>query len=96
VYNGRVPECFCYILECSDGSFYTGWTTNPERRLKEHNAGRGSRYTRTRRPLKMVYLEPQADRAQAMRRERSLKSRTRRAKLELILAQQDRQTATHK
>jgi putative endonuclease len=96
VYNGRVPECFCYILECSDGSFYTGWTTNPERRLKEHNAGRGSRYTRTRRPLKMVYLEPQADRAQAMRRERSLKSRTRRAKLELILAQQDRQTAPHK
>jgi putative endonuclease len=91
-----VPECFCYILECSDGSFYTGWTTNPERRLKEHNAGRGSRYTRTRRPLKMVYLEPQADRAQAMRRERSLKSRTRRAKLELILAQQDRQTAPHK
>ncbi len=86
-YNGRVTECYCYILECSDGSFYTGWTTDPERRLKEHNAGRGARYTRSRRPLKLVYLEPQDDRSTAMRRERAIKSRSRRAKLKLIRSQ---------
>jgi putative endonuclease len=82
-----VTECFCYILECADGSFYTGWTTDPERRLKEHNAGRGARYTRSRRPLKLVYLETQASRSAAMRRERALKSRSRQAKLRLIRSQ---------
>jgi putative endonuclease len=86
-YNGRVTECYCYILECADGSFYTGWTTDPERRLKEHNAGRGARYTRSRRPLKLVYLEPQSDRSTAMRRERAIKSRSRQAKLKLIRSQ---------
>lgn len=86
-YNGRVTECYCYILECADGSFYTGWTTDPERRLKEHNAGRGARYTRSRRPLKLVYLESQGDRSTAMRRERAIKSRSRQAKLKLIRSQ---------
>jgi putative endonuclease len=52
-----VPEYFCYIIECADGSFYTGWSTNPIRRLKEHSAGRGARYTRARRPLQLVYTE---------------------------------------
>lgn len=86
-YNGRVTECYCYILECADGSFYTGWTTDPERRLKEHNAGRGARYTRSRRPLKLVYLETQDSRSTAMRRERAIKSRSRQAKLRLIRSQ---------
>jgi putative endonuclease len=69
-----VSEVFVYIVECSDGSFYTGWTTNPDRRLREHNAGRGARYTRARRPLELAYLETQPDRASAMRRERALKN----------------------
>src|SRR5512140_3436296 len=43
-----MPSCYCYILECRDGSFYTGWTTDTQRRLKAHNAGRGARYTSAR------------------------------------------------
>lgn len=52
--------CFCYILECADGTYYTGWTTDPERRLAQHSKGTGARYTKTRRPVKLVYLEPPA------------------------------------
>lgn len=65
---------FCYILECSDGTFYTGWTTDPERRAKQHNAGRGARYTRQRRPVRLIYIEPQPDRNSAMKRERAIKT----------------------
>jgi putative endonuclease len=65
--------CYCYILECADGTYYTGWTTNPARRERQHNLGRGARYTRTRRPVHLVYLEEQPDRSSAMRRERRLK-----------------------
>jgi len=64
---------YCYILECVDGTYYTGWSTDPERRLKQHNAGRGSRYTRSRRPLKLVYIEEQPDRSTAMKRENRIK-----------------------
>jgi putative endonuclease len=77
-------SCYCYIVECVDGTLYTGWTTDPERRVKVHNAGRGARYTRTRRPVKLVYLEPQPDRVSAMRRERAIKTMTRLQKQELI------------
>jgi putative endonuclease len=64
---------YCYILECADGSYYTGWTTDPERRVKEHNSGRGARYTRARRPVRMVYLEELPDRSAAMKRELAIK-----------------------
>lgn len=76
--------CYCYIIECSDGTFYTGWTTDPERRVKTHNAGRGARYTRTRRPVKLVYLEPQPDKVSALKRERVIKTMTREKKQKLI------------
>lgn len=79
-----MADCYCYILECSDGSLYTGWTTDPKRRLREHEAGRGSRYTRARRPVRIVYLEPQPNRRSAMRRERAIKNRSRQYKLRLI------------
>jgi putative endonuclease len=79
-----VSEYFCYILECADGSFYTGWTTDPDRRLREHNRGQGSRYTRARRPVELVYLEDLPDRTSAQKRERSLKSLTRLRKKQLI------------
>ena len=79
-------SCYCYIVQCSDGTFYTGWTTEPERRLKMHNAGRGARYTRTRRPVKLVYLEEQPDRISAMKRERAIKTMTRDQKRKLIQA----------
>ena len=75
---------YCYILECADGSFYTGWTTDPERRQRQHNHGAGARYTRTRRPVRLVYVETQPDRSSAMRRERSLKSLKRNQKKNLI------------
>lgn len=78
-------SCFCYILECSDGTYYTGWTTDPERRVKQHNKGVGARYTKTRRPVKMVYLEEQPDRIAALKRERAIKALPRKKKIELFL-----------
>lgn len=73
-----------YMLECSDGTLYTGWTVNLSRRLAAHNAGRGARYTRTRLPVRVVYTEPQPDRPAALRRERALKKLSRARKLALI------------
>ena len=65
---------FCYILECADGSYYTGWTTNPARREKQHNRGVGAKYTRMHRPVKLVYIEEVSDRSAAMKRERTIKA----------------------
>lgn len=81
---------FCYIVKCSDGSFYTGWTTDPSRREKQHNAGRGARYTRMHRPVKLVYIEEQPDRASAMKREAAIKSMTRTAKGKLVSSQAEK------
>jgi putative endonuclease len=75
---------YCYILECADGTFYTGWTTDPLRRVKTHNRGAGARYTRVRRPVTLVYVEQQADRSQAMRRECQIKNLDRSHKKALI------------
>lgn len=75
---------FCYILECSDGTYYTGWTTDPLRREAQHNAGRGARYTRTRRPVKLVYVEELPDQAAAMKREQAIKNIKRAGKERLI------------
>ncbi len=76
--------CYCYILECSDGSYYTGWTTDPQRRLRQHNAGRGAKYTRARRPVRLVYVEEQPDRGSAMRREYRIKRMSRERKGKLV------------
>lgn len=78
-------SCYCYILECSDGTYYTGWTTDPERRLAQHNKGIGARYTKTRRPVKLVYLEEQADKRTALKRERAIKALPRKKKMELFM-----------
>jgi putative endonuclease len=78
---------FCYILECADGTYYTGWTTDPPRREKQHNAGTGARYTSTRRPVKLVYIEEQPDKSTALKRERTIKRLARKRKTELILTQ---------
>lgn len=77
--------CYCYILECADGTYYTGWTTDPERRLKQHNKGIGANYTKTRRPVKLVYLEVQPDKLTAMKRERAIKTLSRKKKMELFM-----------
>ena len=75
---------FTYILECADGTLYTGWTNNLEKRLKAHNEGKGSKYTRSRRPVKLVYFEELECPNAAMSREWHIKHLSRREKLLLI------------
>ncbi len=75
---------FVYLLRCSDGTLYTGCTNNLDRRLAAHNAGKGAKYTRSRRPVALVYWEQAADRSAALRRESAIKRLTRWQKLELI------------
>jgi putative endonuclease len=77
-------SCYCYILQCADGTFYTGWTTDPERRVAQHNKGIGAKYTSTRRPVKLVYLEPQSNRTEAMKRELAIKKMKRAQKRKLV------------
>ena len=75
---------YAYILICSDGSLYTGWTYNPQNRLATHNSGKGSRYTRSRLPVKLCYVEECADKREAQRREWQIKQLTRAQKKALI------------
>lgn len=75
---------FCYILECADGTYYTGWTVDPQRRVAVHNKGRGARYTRTRCPVKLVYVEELPDQKSAMKREIAIKRMKRERKMKLI------------
>lgn len=77
-------SCYCYILECADGTYYTGWTVDPERRVAMHNKGRGARYTRTRCPVRLVYVEELPDRTSAMKREIAIKKLGRAGKGKLI------------
>ena len=75
---------FLYILRCQDGSFYTGVTNDIERRVKMHNSGRASRYTRSRRPVELLYQETCGSRTQALVRECFVKTYTRQQKEKLI------------
>ena len=78
---------FVYMLECGDGTLYTGITTDTERRFQEHARGvgsRGARYTGARKPRKMVYIEEHSDRSAASKREAEIKRLTRKEKLALI------------
>lgn len=70
-----------YILRCRDGSLYSGITNDIGQRLEAHNQGSGAKYTRGRRPVVLIYKEPAADRSEATRRERELKSLSRQEKL---------------
>ena len=60
---------YVYIVECSDHTYYTGWTTNLERRIKAHNEGNGAKYTKVRRPVKLIYFEEYVCKKQALKRE---------------------------
>ena len=60
---------YTYILKCMDGSLYTGWTNDIDKRLKAHNEGKGAKYTKGRRPVKLVYVEEFKTKEEAMRRE---------------------------
>jgi putative endonuclease len=77
-------EAFVYIVECADGTLYTGWTYDPEARLRQHNAGKGAKYTRSRLPVSLVYTEKLPDQQVARRREYALKQLSRAAKQDLI------------
>lgn len=79
-----MTRCYCYIVECADGTYYTGWAVDPEKRVKVHNAGRGAKYTKMRLPVKLVYTEEQPDRVTAMKRERAIKKMTRDGKRKLF------------
>lgn len=80
---------YTYILRCSDGSFYTGWTNNLEKRLDSHNEGKGAKYTRARRPVELAYYEVFNTKEEAMRREWQIKRMTRKRKILLIEQQTD-------
>lgn len=73
-----------YLLECADGSLYCGWTNHLEERVQAHNAGRGAKYTKSRRPVSLVYYEEFATKQEAMQREWAIKQLNRREKQRLI------------
>lgn len=75
---------YTYILECKDQTLYTGYTTDIERRLKVHNDGKGAKYTKIRRPVKLVYHEEFDNKSEALKREYALKQLSRKQKLLLI------------
>ena len=76
---------YAYILHCADGSYYAGWTNDLDKRIRAHNAGRGGKYTKSHRPVVLVYYEAFATKQEAMRREWELKQLTHSQKQELIL-----------
>lgn len=75
---------YTYIVECSDGSLYTGWTNDLDKRIRAHNAGKGAKYTKSRRPVSLVYREEFQTREEAMRREWEIKQMTREKKMKMI------------
>ncbi len=77
-------KAYVYILRCGDGSLYTGWTNDLDRRLRAHQAGRGARYTRAHLPVELVYTEEFESKEEAMAREYTVKQLTREQKLRLI------------
>lgn len=75
---------YTYIVKCSDGTYYTGWTTDLEHRVNAHNNGEGAKYTRSRRPVELVYYEKYETKVEAMKREYAIKQLSRKKKEELI------------
>lgn len=76
--------CFVYILKCSDGTLYTGYTVNLENRLLKHNQGKASKYTRGRLPVEIVYFESFSSKSEAMKREAAIKKLKKHSKMDLI------------
>lgn len=75
---------YTYILTCADGTYYCGWTNDLDKRIKAHNEGRGAKYTRSRRPVTLVYWEEFSTKTEAMQREAAVKKLTRQQKERLI------------
>ena len=75
---------YVYILLCSDGSLYTGISNNPQKRFQDHKNGRGGAYTRSHKPIKIIYLEELPDKSSALKRESLIKSWSRQKKIERL------------
>lgn len=80
----KETQWFVYLLLCSDGSLYTGITNDLERRIAQHNDGKGAKYTRSRRPVKLVYRHNCIDQSDALKQEHSIKQMSREKKLLMI------------
>jgi putative endonuclease len=78
---------YVYILECSDGSWYTGWTSNIYKRFKAHQSGHGARYTRSHYPMRIIHLEMYEDPSEARKREYAIKRMSRKEKEKLVAGQ---------
>ncbi len=76
-------KAYTYMVECSDGTLYTGWTFDLQKRINAHNSGKGAKYTRSRRPVKLVYYETFDSKSEAMKREIEIKKMKRKDKLKL-------------
>lgn len=77
-------KAFVYMLRCADGTLYTGWTNDLTRRVQAHQSGKGAKYTRSRRPITLVYWEQIPDKRTALRREAAVKQLPRAEKLRLV------------
>ena len=79
---------YTYIVKCSDGSLYTGWTNDLEKRIRAHNEGKGAKYTKSRRPVVLAYYEEFQTKEEAMRREWEIKQMSRQTKMRMISAEE--------
>ena len=85
---------YTYIVECADGTLYCGWTNNLEKRIAEHNSGKGAKYTKPRLPVKLVYYETFSTKEEAMSREWHIKQLSRAEKIKLIEESGERDVST--
>lgn len=81
--------CYTYMAQCADGTLYTGWTNDLQKRITAHNAGRGAKYTASRRPVTLVYAERHENKVSAMQREYHIKRLSRAEKEQLIQSDQN-------
>ncbi|MRX72939.1 GIY-YIG nuclease family protein [Bacillus lacus] len=82
---------FFYVLKCSDGSYYAGYSNNVEKRVQTHNDGKGAKYTRSRRPVSLLYQEHHSTKGDALKAEQAFKKKSRKAKERYLLENQGRQ-----
>ncbi len=81
--KAECKKCYTYMVRCADDSLYTGWTVDLEKRVSAHNSGHGAKYTKSRRPVVLVYYEVFENRQDAMRREYAIKQLTKKEKEQL-------------
>ena len=88
-------KAYMYVVECSDGSYYTGYTTDVKKRLAVHNSGKGAKYTRARLPVKLIYVEGFAGKEEAMSAEALLKRKKRPQKERFLSENQEKNLVNH-